>query len=64
MMEENKQGAEQRIMDAAAKNFVYKGYSGARMQQIADDAGVNKALLHYYFQSKELLFRQVMEDAL
>ena len=51
-------------MDAAAKNFVYKGYSGARMQQIADDAGVNKALLHYYFQSKELLFRQVMEDAL
>ena len=51
-------------MDAAAKNFVYKGYSGARMQQIADDAGVNKALLHYYFQSKELLFRQVKEDAL
>ena len=51
-------------MDAAVRNFVYKGYSGARMQQIADDAGVNKALVHYYFESKEVLFRKVMEDAL
>ncbi len=58
------QSAEERILEAATKNFVYLGYSGARMQQIANDAGVNKALLHYYFESKEVLFKRVMEDAL
>jgi len=63
-MEENKPSAQERILEAAEKNFVYLGYSGARMQQIANDAGVNKALLHYYFESKEVLFKRVMEDAL
>jgi TetR/AcrR family transcriptional regulator len=63
-MEEHKPSAEERILEAATKNFVYLGYSGARMQQIANDAGVNKALLHYYFESKEVLFKRVMEDAL
>lgn len=63
-MEEHKQSAEERILEAATQNFLFRGYAGARMQQIANDAGVNKALLHYYFESKELLFRKVMEDAL
>jgi AcrR family transcriptional regulator len=45
--------AEQRILDAAHKVFVRRGTAGARMQEIADEAGVNKALLHYYFRSKE-----------
>jgi TetR/AcrR family transcriptional regulator len=44
---------EQRILDAAHKVFVQRGTAGARMQEIADEAGVNKALLHYYFRSKD-----------
>ena len=36
---------------------------GARMQEIADEAGINKALLHYYFRSKEKLFESVFEMA-
>ena len=54
---------ERRILDAAHKVFVRRGTAGARMQEIADEAGVNKALLHYYFRSKSRLadavFRRV-----
>jgi TetR/AcrR family transcriptional regulator len=46
---------EQRILDAAHAVIVRRGTAGARMQEIADEAGVNKALLHYYFRSKERL---------
>jgi AcrR family transcriptional regulator len=54
---------EQRILDAAHAVFVRRGTHGARMQEIAEEAGVNKALLHYYFRSKarlsEAIFRRV-----
>src|ERR687896_1103472 len=54
---------EQRILEAARVVFVRRGTAGARMQEIAAEAGVNQALLHYYFRSKERLaeavFRQV-----
>lgn len=50
------QNTEERILMAAAEVFEEKGFSGARMQEIADRAGINKALLHYYFRSKEQLF--------
>ncbi len=53
-----------RILEAARKVFLEKGMAGARMQAIADEAGINKALLHYYFRSKEQLFQQVFEEAL
>jgi TetR/AcrR family transcriptional regulator len=46
---------EQRILDAAHAVFVRRGTAGARMQEIARQAGVNQALLHYYFRSKEQL---------
>jgi TetR/AcrR family transcriptional regulator len=46
---------EQRILDAAHAVFVRRGTAGARMQEIAREAGVNQALLHYYFRSKEQL---------
>jgi TetR/AcrR family transcriptional regulator len=49
----------QRILDAADEIFVRRGIDGARMQEIADHAGVNKALLHYYFRSKANLARAV-----
>jgi AcrR family transcriptional regulator len=54
---------EQRILEAARRVFVRRGTAGARMQEIAQEAGVNQALLHYYFRSKdrlaEAVFRQV-----
>ena len=53
---------ESTIPDAAKKVFLKKGGSGARMQEIADEAGINKALLHYYYRSKEKLFRAVFKS--
>ena len=51
------------ILDAAKRIFQHKGMMGARMQEIADEAGINKALLHYYFRSKQLLFEAVFKKA-
>lgn len=50
---------EQRIFDAAHEVFVQKGMDGAKMQEIADRAGINKALLHYYYRTKEKLYETV-----
>ena len=50
---------EDKILEAAKKVFHRKGFEGARMQEIADEAGINKALLHYYFRTKENLFDAV-----
>lgn len=52
---------ETRILDAAHEVFMRGGTAGARMQEIADEAGVNKALLHYYFRNKERLAAAVFE---
>jgi AcrR family transcriptional regulator len=46
---------EQRILEAARRVFIRRGTAGARMQEIAAEAGVNQALLHYYFRTKERL---------
>ncbi|WP_299526394.1 TetR/AcrR family transcriptional regulator [uncultured Lutibacter sp.] len=54
---------ESNILDAAKNIFQQKGMVGARMQEIADEAGINKALLHYYFRSKQLLFEAVFKKA-
>ena len=54
---------EQLILNAAKKVFVRKGMAGARMQDIADEAGINKALLHYYFRNKEKLFEVIFMEA-
>ncbi|MHB1178932.1 MAG: TetR/AcrR family transcriptional regulator [Daejeonella sp.] len=56
---EKDRSTEERILDAAKKVFVSKGMAGARMQDIADEAGINKALLHYYFRSKDKLFEVI-----
>lgn len=53
---------EEKIYEAARRIFIIKGMEGARMQEIADEAGMNKALLHYYFRSKENLFKAVFKD--
>ncbi len=52
-----------KILAAARKVFVAKGLDGARMQEIVDDAGINKALLHYYFRSKQKLFDAIFQEA-
>ncbi len=54
---------EQRILDAAHEVFVRRGTAGARMKEIADAAGVNQALLHYYFRSKDRLAQAVFQRA-
>jgi AcrR family transcriptional regulator len=55
---------EEKILEAAKDVFMKYGLYGARMQDIADTAGINKALLHYYFRNKEKLFDKVFEGAL
>ena len=60
---ERKNNTEERILESARQIFQAKGLQGARMQEIADKAGINKAMLHYYYRSKELLFEAVFEEA-
>ena len=55
--------SEERILEAAKKVFHHKGFDGARMQEIADEAGVNKSLVHYYYRNKDNIFQAVFEDA-
>ena len=64
MVKEKKDGTtEEKILQAARKVFVRKGMAGARMQDIADEAGINKALLHYYFKNKAILFEVIFMQA-
>jgi AcrR family transcriptional regulator len=60
-MTENDKQTEEIIFEAATEVFVAKGMDGARMQDIANHAGINKALLHYYYRSKDRLFDVVFE---
>ncbi len=60
-MSENEISTEDKILLAASKVFTEKGFAGARTRDIADEAGINLALLNYYFRSKEKLFDQVMK---
>ncbi|QIA09192.1 TetR/AcrR family transcriptional regulator [Draconibacterium halophilum] len=57
-----KDNTEEKILSAAQNVFVRKGMDGARMQEIADEAGINKALLHYYFRSKQQLFEAIFKS--
>lgn len=52
---------EQKILKAAKIVFIKKGFDGARMEDIAKQADINKALVHYYFRSKENLFEQIFD---
>lgn len=56
------QDTEQRILRAARTVFTQRGTAGARMQEIAEEAGVNQALLHYYFRNKERLSEAVFTE--
>ena len=54
---------ESKILEAAKKVFIVNGFDGTSMQQIANEAGINKSLLHYYFRSKDKLFTAVFSYA-
>ncbi len=55
---------EQKIISSAEKLFFQKGKAGTSMQDIADDAGINRTLLNYYFRSKDQLFETVFKNAM
>ena len=63
MVNKKNDDTQERILAASKKIFLTKGMSGARMQDIADEAGINKALLHYYFRNKEQLFETIFKEA-
>lgn len=52
------------ILDAALATFVERGYEGARMQEIADRCGLSYGLVYHYFESKEAVFRELVDSAL
>lgn len=60
-MTEQEKSTEETIFNAATEEFIDKGFDGARMQEIAKRAGINKALLHYYYRTKEKLFDAIFE---
>lgn len=61
-MAEEKQDAENKIKEAARRVFLAQGYEGAKMRQIAEEAGVNLAMINYYFRSKEQLFQSIYAE--
>ncbi|AWG22172.1 TetR family transcriptional regulator [Flavobacterium faecale] len=63
LMKKLESNTEEIIFESAMKVFHRKGLAAARMQEIADVAGINKAMLHYYFRSKQLLFEAVFKRA-
>ena len=53
---------EQTILEAAEREFLNKGFAGARTTSIAEAAGVTHAMLHYYFRTKEQLFERILDE--
>ncbi|GGW41254.1 TetR/AcrR family transcriptional regulator [Arenibacter certesii] len=63
MKKPKNQDTEALILESAKEVFQKKGMDGARMQEIANKAGINKAMLHYYYRSKQMLFEAVFHNA-
>lgn len=57
-------GKEQAILEAAEREFLTKGFDGARTASIAAAAGVTHAMLHYYFRTKENIFERILDQKL
>ncbi len=60
MVDRNSKNSKQVILDAATQVFAEKGFDGSRVDEIARRAGVNKALLYYYFESKDKILEELM----
>lgn len=63
-MTHEEKNTEEKILEAAKNVFLKKGMAGSRMQEIADEANINKSLLHYYYRSKDKLFLAVFRFAI
>ena len=62
-MKEN-QSSKQKILSVALKEFAAYGFGGARVERIARQAGVNKAMIFYYYSSKQNLYRIIVKKSL
>jgi AcrR family transcriptional regulator len=62
-MDNEPSSRKQEILQAAQQEFIKEGFAGARMQRIADHIGVTKAMIHYYFKTKQHLFEEVFQQA-
>jgi TetR/AcrR family transcriptional regulator len=58
------EGTKEKILQAAVGEFAASGFAGARMEQIAARAGVNKAMLYYYFGNKKELYKEVLQGVM
>lgn len=54
----------QKILEAAEKVFHRNGFKGTRTTMIAEEAGISRTMLHYYFRTKESLFQEILESTL
>ena len=54
--------AEMKLMDSALMIFAQKGYEGASIREIIEEAGVTRPVLYYYFQNKEELYRRLVKE--
>lgn len=61
-MTEQTQNKEFKILEAAEREFLAKGFDGARTTSIARAAGVTHAMLHYYFRTKENIFERILDE--
>lgn len=62
MIDVKEKPTEELILDAAMKVFTRKGYAAARTEEIAKEAGINRALLHYYYRDKQTMFNLIFEN--
>ena len=58
-----KESTEDIILEAARRQFVQNGYAATRTEEIAQEAGVTKAMVHYYFRTKEKLFDEIVRQS-
>ena len=61
MAEGKEKDTEKLILDAAMRVFTQRGFDGARTEDIAKEAGINRALLHYYYRDKQTMFDMIFE---
>ena len=63
-MKKNSLPSKEKILLAAQQEFAARGFAGARMEAIAKEAGINKAMLFYYFSSKEKLYQTILHGVM